>query len=52
MGIPFAVIAQNVNYAESLSTDAIVSHETTLDRMEKGGKYAIHVAGTLLDTFY
>lgn len=49
MGIPFAAICSNVNYAEGLSQATMVSHEQTLSVMEKASKYLTTIAGRIIN---
>ncbi|AJF61034.1 TPA: MTAP family purine nucleoside phosphorylase [Candidatus Woesearchaeota archaeon] len=51
MNIPFAAIASNVNYAEGLSKDMIVSHEQTLKVMKKAGGYLTNIAKEIIVSY-
>ncbi len=48
MEIPFAVLAANVNWAEGLNQETIVSHEQTMKVMGTAGDYAIDILAEVL----
>ena len=48
MGIPFAALCSNVNYAEGLSNETLVSHEQTLDVMGVAAPMIVNIAKQLL----
>ena len=48
MGIPFAALCSNVNYAEGLSAQTLVSHEQTLAVMRKAGEMIVSITENLI----
>jgi purine nucleoside phosphorylase len=48
MDIPFAALCSNVNYAEGLSNETLVSHEQTLDVMGVAAPMIVNIAKRLL----
>lgn len=48
MGVPFAALCSNVNYAEGLSNETLVSHEQTLDVMGVVAPMIVKIAKQLL----
>ena len=48
LGIPYATLCSNVNYAEGV-TDMVVSHEQTLKVMDVAGKMVVRIAEKLLE---
>jgi 5'-methylthioinosine phosphorylase len=51
MGIPFAAICSNVNYAEGLSERTQVSHEQTLHVMDTAARYLAKVAENIVRSY-
>ena len=51
MKIPFAAILSNVNYAEGLSKETLVSHEQTMDVMETAGKYMLNIVNKIISSY-
>lgn len=51
MGIPFAAVCSNVNYAEGISAETGVSHAQTMKVMDTAAKYLTNVARKIVERY-